>query len=383
MKVYFDNAATTPIHPKVLEAILPYYKDNFGNPSSIHSYGRKVKVAVEEARETVAEFINADPGEIYFVSGGTEAVNFPLFGIAKTEFEENGKDHIITCKVEHHAVLASYSELEKLGFDVTMVNACNDGMVDIQQLKKSITPSTSMLSLMHVNNELGTITDLENISKLFSTSGIYFHCDAVQSFGKMPINVKDLCIDSISASGHKIYAPKGIGMTWVKAGTPISPMHLGGSQERNRRGGTENVPGIIGFAEAVKIAKKEMPYYNDYIASLRKHFISGIETIDKNIIINGGISVSPYILSITFNSEYYNNDAESMLIYLDINGIAASNGAACSSGTLKPSHVMLNTGKSVNDANGTIRFSFNPNNNLKEVDYTLEILKKMSIKFRK
>ncbi|MFC2133137.1 cysteine desulfurase family protein [Bacteroidota bacterium] len=383
MNVYLDNAATTKLHPKVYEAMLPYLKDDFGNPSSIHSFGRKVKVKIEEARETIANFINADPSEIYFVSGGTEAINFPLIGIAKTEFEESGKDHVITSKVEHNAVLETYEELKKIGFDASFLDVTNESIIVIDELLKSIRPSTSLLSLIHVNNETGAMNDIKQIASAIP-SEIVLHSDTVQSFGKILIDVNGLRVDSISASAHKIYGPKGIGFTWVKNGTPLSPLHFGGSQERNRRGGTENVPGIIGLTEAVRIANTEMNDNYNTVSSLKAYFSEGIASIDKQgVAVNESTSTSPYILSITFKSNFYKNDTEAMLIYLDLNGIAAASGAACSSGALKPSHVMLNSGRSERDSAGTIRFSFSPNNTIEEIEYTLDVLKKMVEKFRK
>ena len=384
MKIYFDNAATTPLHKEVLNAMLPYLSEDYGNPSSIHSYGRKIHVNIEEAREVIAEFINADAGEIYFNSGGTEAINFPILGIAKTDFEDRGKDHIITSQLEHHAVLETARELEKSGFEISFLKNSNDGIIDNESIKDITNPSTTLISLMHVNNETGIINDLRKAKQISSDTGVYFHSDMVQSFGKIKIDVKDFGVDSISASAHKIYGPKGIGFTWVKSGTPLSSLHFGGSQERSRRGGTENVAGIIGLAQAVKIAEKEMQSNYEIVLNLKEHFVKSITSIDNEFItVNGAGETSPYILSITLSAKKYANDAEAMLIYLDINGIAASNGSACSSGTLKPSHVMLGMGKSEADAYGTIRFSFNPKNTIEEVDYTLDILKKMTDKFKK
>ncbi len=384
MKVYFDNAATTKLHPKVLEAILPYLKEYFGNPSSIHSFGRKVKVAVEDARETVANFINADPSEIYFTGSGTEANNFPIFGISKTEFNESGRKHIITTKAEHHCVLEAFEELEKQGYSAEYLNVLPDTTLNIPAFLNSVDDGTSLISVMHINNETGSINLISQISKLLDDKNIYFHTDAVQSFGKIKINVREMGVHALSISGHKIGAPKGVGAVFVKNSTPLSPMIFGGSQERNRRGGTENVSGIIGLAEAVKNAENEMDNNLNKAEILNKKFREGISSIDnQGLIVNRSENNLPYILSLTFDSSYYKNDSKSMLMYLDINGVAASNGAACTSGTLNPSHVMLAAGKSEKDANGTIRFSFGAENNLNEVDYTLGVIEKMTQKFRK
>ena len=383
-KVYFDNAATTKLHPKVFEKMLPFLKEDYGNPSSIHSYGRKVRVAIEEAREVIANFINADASEIYFVSSGTEANNFSLFGIAKTEFLESKKNSIITTKAEHHCVIDACKELINLGFDINFAEVNSATVVNEITIEKLINKNTSLVSVIHINNETGAVNDVLKISEICKKHNVYFHSDVVQSFGKVKINVKEIGVHSISASAHKINGPKGIGMVYAKSGTPLSPMIFGGSQERNRRAGTENAAGIIGFAEAVKIANENMFENEKVVKAIKEKFTNGLKEIDSKYIgINGGENSSPYILNITFNSDFYNNDAEAMLMFLDINGVAASNGAACTSGTLKPSHVILSSGKSEADANGSIRFSFSYENTLEEVEYVLEILEKMTKKFRK
>lgn len=384
MKVYLDNAATTPMHPKVLEKMLPFLKEYYGNPSSIHGYGRSTRVAIEEAREFIAETINADPGEIYFVSSGTEANNFPIFGIAKTEFEDSGRKNLITTQVEHPCVLEAFQVLEKQGFSVSFVPVDKNSEVNYELLKDSIDGSTSLVSVIHINNETGTVNDIKRISQLKEKSGFYLHTDAVQSFGKINIDVKETGIDSLSVSAHKFNGPKGMGFTYAKSGTPLSPMIFGGSQERNRRGGTENAAGIIGMAEAVKQSIETIDERKQIVSRLRKRFTEGIKNIDRdNIEINGSEKTFPYLANLTFKNNAYKNDAEGMLMYLDINGIAASNGAACTSGTLKPSHVILSMGKSKEDAAGTIRFSFGAQNTEDEIDYALDVLKNMSQKFRR
>lgn len=383
MKVYLDHAATTPIDPRVLEKMLPFLKENFGNPSSIHSFGRKAKVALEEARETVAEHLNAETSEIYFVSGGTEANNFSIFGIAKTEFSESGRKGIATSKAEHHSVLESCEKLSEEGFDVFFADINPDSTINIANLTAAIGNNVSLVSVIHTNNETGAINDIKKISALKEKYDFYMHTDAVQSFGKIPIDVKELNIDSLSISGHKIGGPKGIGAVFAKSGTPLSSLIFGGSQERNRRGGTENVAGIIGFAEAVKIAGAEMKSNNLKVKTLFDEFVNGIRALDiEGLSLNLSDNHSPYILSVTFGGEYFKSDSEAMLIYLDINGIAASNGAACASGTLKPSHVILSMGKSIDDAKGTVRFSLSSKNSVDEIHYTLDVLKRMAEKFR-
>ncbi|MBI1939100.1 MAG: cysteine desulfurase [Ignavibacteriales bacterium] len=384
MKVYFDNAATTPLHPKVFEKMKKFLSDEFGNPSSIHSFGRTTRVAIEEARETVAQFINADESEIYFTSGGTEANNFCLSGIAKTELLESKKNQIIISKAEHHSILETAEELEKNNFVVIYNDVLPETIFNYRTFEKNLSEQTSLVSIIHINNETGSQNDIKQIADISKKNGSFIHTDTVQSFGKININVKELGVDSLSASAHKINGPKGIGLAFVKSGTPISPLIFGGSQERNRRGGTENVAAIVGFAEAIHIAQNEINYNYDRVKKIRDEFVKGLSSIDsKGIRLNGGADPLPYILSITFNSEFYRNDPEAMLMYMDINGVAVSNGAACTSGTLKPSHVILSAGYSVEDANGTIRFSFGSQNTLEEVEYTLEVLKKMAEKFRR
>lgn len=372
------------LHPKVLEKMLPFLSEEYGNPSSIHSYGRKVRVAIEEAREVIANYINADASEIYFVSNGTEANNFPILGIAKTNFEETGRKKILTSSVEHTCVLESFEQLSKLGFNSNIIESNEDAKVNYDKILQSVDNNTSLISLIHANNETGSLNDIESIANEVNDANVYVHTDAVQSFGKIDIDVKKLGVHSLSASAHKLHGPKGIGIVYAKSGTPISPMIFGGSQERNRRGGTEFPAGIIGFAEAVKIAQQESSSNFEKVKELRDYFISSIKQSSlEKIVINCEDTSFPYILSLTLNSNFYRNDSEAMLMFLDINGIAASNGAACTSGTLKPSHVIMNMGRSKEDALGTIRFSFSALNNKEEVDFTVGKLEEMAKKFRK
>lgn len=382
MRVYLDNAATTKVHPKVVEKIQPYLNEAFGNPSSIHSFGRNAKVAIEDARETIADFINADASEIYFNSGGTEANNFSIFGIAQESFKDNGKKTIVTSTVEHNCVLEAFDKLENNGFTAKKIGVNPDSSIPTDF--NIPLDDASLVSLIHTNNETGSINNISSIFNSIKAGETYFHTDAVQAFGKVPIDVNELGVHSLSASGHKIGALKGIGFTYVKARTPMESIITGGSQERNRRGGTENVIGIISLAEAVKVLRDSLDDNFEAVKKLRKRFVDGLNAIDsKYIIVNESENQSPYLLNITFNSHCYRNDAESMLMFLDLNGVAASNGAACTSGTLKPSHVILAMGIPEDDANGTIRFSFSPDNTPEEIDYTLEILTRMSKKFKR
>lgn len=384
MKVYFDNAATTPPHPKVVEVMNKYLTEDFGNPSSIHSFGRKARVIVEEAREMIANFIGANASEIYFTSGGTEANNFILFGITNADYNERNRKHIIVSTAEHHSVLDAAIELGKHKFIPKFIPVDKSTKVVATDFKNLIDDETSFTSLMHINNETGSINEIKELASISRKKNIYFHTDAVQSFGKIVINVHELNVDALTASAHKINGPKGIGIAYVRSGTPVTPFIIGGSQERNRRGGTENVAAIAGFAEAVKIAQAEMIHNHDQVKKIKNAFLEGIKSIDsKGIMLNGNAESNPYILSLTFLSNYYRNDSEAMLMFLDIHGVAASNGAACTSGTLKPSHVILASGYSEEDARGTIRFSFSASNSLKEVDYALEIINNLAKKFKK
>jgi len=384
MKVYFDNAATTKIHLKVLEKMLPYLKENFGNPSSFHSIGREARVAIEDARETAADFVGANPSEIYFTSGGTESINFALDGITKTNLNGACKDHLITTAVEHKAVLEKHNDLQNNGFDIEILSVNKDSSINIESIESTLTDKTSLVSIIFTNNETGTINDIKSISQKLSKEDLYFFTDAVQTFGKIRFDVNNLGIDSFSASSHKIYGPKGVGLLFAKSGTPLSPLLFGGTQERERRAGTENVAGIVGFAEAIKIANEEMDDNYLRVSNIKECFIKSLlNQFDNKIEINGGENTSPYILSVTFKSEFFNNDSEAMLMFLDINGISASQGSACNSGILNPSHVILRMGKTINNANGTMRFSFSPKNTLEEVEYTLDVLTQLSKKFIK
>jgi len=377
MQVYFDNASTTKIDSRVFETTLPFLKDNYGNASSIHSLGRKARVAIESSRETIADFIGAIPSEIYFTSGGTEAINFIISGISKSNFLETNKNELLTSPIEHKAVIDTHKNLEQYGLTTKYLKIDNNGCFNLDSLCKNITSKTSLISLMHTNNEIGAINNIEQISDKLGENQFLF-CDCVQAFGKTKIDVNTLKIHALSASAHKIYGPKGIGIAYIKSGTPLSPLLFGGSQERNRRGGTENVAAIVAFATAVIIAKSEMESNYKSVSKLNSYFQNGIVQIfgDK-ISINNSKKSTPYILSLTFRNEYFRNDIDTLLMSLDINGIAASQGSACTSGTIKPSHVILGIGKEINDANGTIRFSFNPKNTISEVDYVLGVLEKL------
>jgi cysteine desulfurase len=339
-------------------------------------------VAIEESREIIADFINAHPNEIYFTSGGTEANNFIIEGISKTEFKESGRNNILTSTGEHNAVLNKIRNLENEGFETSFINVNKTFHPIFEEIKNFSNKKSLLCSFISVNNETGSITYLKNITAFLNN--VYFHTDAVQSFGKFKIDVKKLGIHALSASAHKIYGPKGIGLAYVKSQTPMNSLIVGGGQERNRRAGTENVAAIVGFAEAVKLANQNLEENFKIVASLKNYFWKGlIENNINEILNNSEFESSPYILSVTLNPEFYKNDSEAILMFLDINGIAVSSGSACASGTLKPSHVILAGGYSKEYANGTIRFSFSPENTFEELNYTVEVVKNLTEKFRK
>lgn len=372
-RIYLDNAATTPIEPRVLEKMFQFASDSYGNPSSTHSFGRKSKVALEEAREVCAEAVNADPSEIYFTSGGTEANNFLVKGIANYEIKENHKNTIACSKGEHHSVLDTMKELASENFDHLLLELDMNSRLKINEVDK-LNEKTSLLSVMYINNETGIINPIDEIAKRYNDRDFYFHTDAVQRFGKYVIDVQKLGVDALTVSAHKIGGPKGIGFAYLKVGTPVQSLLLGGSQEKNRRGGTENLLGIIGLAKAIKVINEERKSIFNHVSQLNAIFIKNLTEIDsENIFINKTYT-SPFITSVTFNPEFYKNDLESMLMFLDINGLAVSSGSACSSGTTNVSHVLMNSGKTPDEASGTFRFSFWKQNTLEEIEKAAEVM---------
>ncbi len=333
-KVYFDHSATTPVDPQVVEAMLPFLNEKFGNPSSIHSFGREVKVALEEARETVADFCNARAANIYFTSGGTESDNIAIKGVAY-ELKKKGK-HIVTSKVEHHAVLHTCEYLEKEGFEVTYVSPDKYGMIHPEAVEEAIRDDTILITIMHANNEVGTINPIEKIGEIARSKGALFHTDMVQSFGKIPIDLSKLPIDLMTMSGHKIYGPKGVGVLYVRKGVKLVRLSHGGGHERNRRAGTENIPGIIGMAKAIELRKGSM---NDdiYVRKLRDKFYEKITKSIPRVFLNGHPKKR---LAGHLNLSFQGIEGEALLLTLDLKGVAASSGSACTSGSLDPSHVL-------------------------------------------
>lgn len=368
-RVYLDHNATTPTHPEVVKAILPYYEEIFGNASSIHQFGQQARKAIDEAREKIANFIGASPKEIVFTSGGTEANNFALKGVVYAN-EKKGK-HIITSSMEHHAVLNPCKYLEKKGFKVTYLPVDKYGLVDLEEVRRAITKETILISIIHANNEVGTIEPITEIGKIAKEIGIYFHTDAVQTVGKIPVNVNELNIDLLSLSGHKIYGPKGIGVLYIRKGTRIQPLIQGGHHELNRRAGTENVPAIVGLGKAIEIAKATMEKESMRLTNLRNRLCSGIgEKIDY-VRLNGHPGKR---LPNTLNMSFEFVEGESMILNLDLKGIAVSTGSACTSGSLEPSHVLKAMGVDAAVAQGSIRFSLGKDNTEEDIDYVLEVL---------
>ncbi|MGD0780348.1 MAG: cysteine desulfurase NifS [Dehalococcoidales bacterium] len=351
-RIYLDYAATTPVHSDVLQAMLPYFTDAFGNPSSIHSFGQEAREAIEKARANVAGLIGASDEEIVFTSGGTEADNFALQGVCYAN--ESKGNHIITTAIEHHAVLETCKFLEKSGFKVTYLPVDKYGIVDPADVKKAITPKTILISVMHANNEIGTIQPVAEIGKIAHEAGVYFHTDAVQTVGHIPVDVNELGVDLLSISAHKLYGPKGVGALYIRKGTKISAFIHGGGQEKGRRSGTENTPGIVGFGAAAAIARREMDEEAMRLTGLRDKFIAGLQQHIDHITLNGHpIKRLPNNVNISVSFI----EGESMLLNLDMQGIAASTGSACSSGSLEPSHVLLATGCSHEQAHGSLRFT--------------------------
>ncbi|MFH1715148.1 MAG: cysteine desulfurase NifS [Elusimicrobiota bacterium] len=379
-KVYVDNNATTPVDSEVLSAMEPYYKEIFGNPSSIHAWGREAKKAIEDARCYIASVIGALPEEIYFTGSGTEADNWAVKGIVNAQTGDV-KPHIITSKIEHHAVLSVVNYLERKGFEAGYISVDNKGVVDLGELKNSIRQNTVLVSVMYANNEVGTIEPVEKIGALIKEvnelrkSGgqkkIYFHTDAVQVLGKIPIDVNLLNVDLLSMSAHKIYGPKGIGALYIRKGTKIEPMFHGGHHERAKRAGTENVAGIAGFAAALKLCIDNISEEEQKLRKLKKKLFEGLQKNIDEVYLNGDLNNSlPGALSVSFNYV----EGESIIMMLDMKGVAVSSGSACTSGSLESSHVLKAMHVDVVLAQGSIRFSFGRFNTEEDVDYILEVL---------
>ena len=374
---YFDHAATTPVDSRVLQKMLPYFTENFGNPNSQHAYGRRTAAAVDEARDTVASLIGAKPNEIYFTSGGTESDNWALRGAAHAN-AERGK-HLIVSAVEHPAMISTAKELQKEGFEVTFAAVDEFGRVDLQKLKDSIRPDTTFIGVMTANNEIGTLQPIAEISALARERGILFFTDAVQAAGALKLNVKEPAVDMLSFSGHKFYGPKGVGVLYVRSGVRLGKIITGGHQERSMRGGTTNVPGIVGLAEAFRLANEEMAQNNAHVSAIRDRFIARVLREIPYVKLNGHPKDR---LPNNANFSFRYIEGESLLFSLDLAGIAVSSGSACSSGSLEPSHVLLATGLPEGLAHGSIRFSFGKENTAEQIDIAVEKLKEIVVRLR-
>lgn len=370
--IYMDNAATTPVKPEVFKAMVPYFGELYGNPASIYRFSGEANKAVEEAREKLAALIGAKPREIYFTGGGSESDNWALKAVAFAK-RDQGK-HIITTKIEHHAILHTCEYLEKLGFEVTYLDVDENGVVDLKQLEESIRPDTILISIMFANNEIGTIQPISEIGRIAHSHGVLFHTDAVQAFGHVPIAVEKMGIDLLSASGHKINGPKGIGIMYIKDGIKIGSFIHGGSQERGRRAGTHNTPGIVGFGKAAELAAREMSATMEKESKLRDYLIERVLKEIPYTKLNGHRTQR---LSNNANFSFRFIEGESLLIMLDQNGICASSGSACTSGSLDPSHVLLAIGLPHEIAHGSLRLTISDRNTKDEVDFVVEKLKEI------
>jgi cysteine desulfurase len=370
-RIYLDHNATTPVEPAVLEAMLPFLSAEFGNASSIHTFGQRARAAVETAREQVAALINARPQEIVFTSGGTESDNHAIFGVVQTASAVRRSAHVITSSIEHEAVLNSCQALEKSGMAVTYLPVSHDGLIDFGALRSAIRPETALITVMHANNELGTVQPLEQIRRIVTEHKIPFHTDAVQSVGKIPVDVKAWGIELLSLSGHKLHAPKGVGAIYIKTGTRVNRLLYGGHHQRGFRPGTENVSGIVGLGKAAELARLDLAEDGARIAALRDRLERGLLARIPDARVNGAVVPrTPNTSNITFSGI----EGEALVIALDLKGLACSTGAACSSGAVEPSHVLTAIGLSAEEARATLRFSLGRHTTAGEIDAALEIV---------
>ena len=367
--VYADNAATTAVSTQVLEAMLPYYKEVYGNPSSLYAAGQKAKAALDQARADAAACLGADPDEIYFTSCGTESDNWAIKGAAHA-MKKKGKTHIVTSAFEHHAVLHTCQALEKEGFSVTYLPVHENGIVRVEELEAALTEDTGLVTIMYANNEIGTLQPIPQIGKLCREKGIWFHTDAVQAVGQVPIDVREQNIDMLSLSGHKLHAPKGVGALYIRRGVRIPNLLDGGAQERGRRGGTENVVQIVGLAAAMKAACATIQERREKLTAMQDKLIDAILQIDRCRLNGDRKQRLPGNASFCFQGV----EGESLLLMLDLKGISASSGSACTSGSLDPSHVLLAIGRPHEVAHGSLRLSFGDYNTMEDIDYIIETL---------
>jgi len=370
--IYLDNAATTRTKPEVVEAMLPYFTENYGNPSSVYTFAGQNKAAVTAARETIAKSLNAQTQDIYFTAGGSESDNWALKA-AMEAYKDKG-NHLITSKIEHHAILHTCEYLEKQGCEVTYIDVDENGVVDLEQLKAAIRPTTVLISIMYANNEIGTIQPVRQIGKIAKEHGVLFYTDAVQAYGQLPIDVASENIDMLSASAHKLNGPKGIGFLYIRKGLKLRSLIHGGGQERKRRAGTENVPGIVGFGKAAEIAHETMDQRTRIEAGLRNYLVKRVLSEIPYTRLNGHSSVR---LPNNANFSFQFIEGESLLIMLDMKGICASSGSACTSGSLDPSHVLLAIGLPHEIAHGSLRLTLSDETTLDDIDYTVDQLKEI------
>ncbi len=367
--IYLDNNATTALRPEVLERMQPFFLEHYGNASSIHRFGQEAKAAIDDARAQVARLIGAQTAEIVFLSGGTEADNLAIRGIVDSQAPKGR--HVITSQIEHHAVLHTCKELEKQGFEVTWLPVSGDGLVDADEVRRAIRPDTILITIMHANNEIGTIQPVERIGQIAADAGICFHSDGVQAAGKIPVDVKALGVHLYSISGHKLHGPKGVGALYVRKGTPLKPQMTGGGHERNRRSGTENVAAIVGFGAAADLARRELAEEMIQVGQLRDSMEDGLRAAIPDIHVNGNNAPR---LPNTSNLMVDYAEGEGLVISLDLKGIAVSTGSACSSGSLEPSHVLTAIGKTPDEGFGSLRISLSALTTREEIEYLLEIL---------
>ncbi len=375
--IYLDNAATTKTAPEAVQAMLPYFTEYYGNASSIYGLGAESKKAITEVREVIAKSLNADPSEIYFTAGGSESDNWALIAVAES-YEGKGK-HIITSKIEHHAVLHTCQYLEKKGYEVTYVDVDENGILKLEELKKAIRPDTILISVMFANNEIGTLQPVKEIGELAKENGILFHTDAVQAYGHVPIDVEECHIDMLSASGHKLNGPKGVGFLYIRKGVKIRSFVHGGAQERRRRAGTENVPGIVGLGAAAELAFSKLEVRMEKERGLRDYLIGRIENEIPYCRLNGDRNRR---LPNNVNFSFQFIEGESLLIMLDMKGICASSGSACTSGSLDPSHVLLAIGLPHETAHGSLRLTLSEENTMEEMDFVVDSVKEIVNRLR-
>ncbi len=376
-KVYLDNAATTALSPRVLEAMLPYFTQHYGNPSSVHAFGREAKQGLDKARDQVAKALHCDPSEVIFTGCGTESDNTVLLGVAQ-RYGNKGK-HIITTNVEHHAILHTCEYLEKQGYSVTYLPVDQDGLVTAEQVAAAIRPDTILVSIMFANNEVGTIMPIQEIGAVCKEKGVLFHTDAVQAVGHIPVDVQAMHIDMLSLSAHKFHGPKGVGALYCRKGIRLPSYIMGGAQEKGRRAGTENVAGIVGLGAAIELATEQLEENRAKMTALRDRLMTGIQARISEVKLNGH-PTNRLPNNVNFSFKYI--EGESILLMLDMNGIAASSGSACTSGSLDPSHVLLALGLPHEIAHGSVRLTLGDETTEEDIDYTIDVLEKTVARLR-